>query len=676
VDIEHGFKPRYVVTPDKKDVVSAIKDAARDVAEIYIASDPDREGEAIAFHVAEQLKSLGKPIKRADFHQITKSAVQQGLKDHRPLDRDLYAAAVARRVLDRIVGFMVSPYLRHKLEEELPKDTKVSAGRVQSVALRLIVEREREIKAFVPEDFWNITAALARPKAKTQKFTAKYPQRVTTKTEANKIKKDLDGASYWVDQIKAEEKLRYAPPPLTTNKLLQDTAARFKFAASRTMQAAQSLYEGGHITYHRTDSVRSDPTYVAKLRDWLGNKGFDVPKSPNQHKNTDAAQDGHEAIRPTDVEEEPDSISLVGDEAKVYRLIWARYVASQMKAAIYDTVNMTVATNKKHILQAEGRVLKYAGWLEIAGDFVKKDKDVKLPKLKKGDDLVLVPPKVKAQQSKTKPPSRYNDGTLVKELKRRGIGRPSTYASIIDKISGRNYVRKLKEGFAPTELGGKVVDDLKQFFAFMDFHYTAQMEKHLDKMAQGKLDYEKMLGAFFDEFKVEYRKAKASQGRDAGIPCPECGDGMVVRHSKYGFFAGCVKYPECRGLMGVRIEGDQVIPNPRHQVVEGVFCPSCGKGMVKRDGQYGPFYSCVDYPRCTGKRKVPFGKKCKSCGGELHLTVFDGEPKLACMEYHSKGCRNVEDIPEGIALDWIPPAKVTPKQNPRKVEKVLKARTE
>jgi DNA topoisomerase-1 len=667
VDVENGFKPKYQVLPDKADKVRAILDAARTADTIFIASDKDREGEAIAFHVASQLKKLGKPIKRAEFNQITSAAVKKGIANPRKLNQDLYDAQQARRVLDRIVGFMVSPYLGKKL------GNKASAGRVQSVALRMVVEREREIQAFVPEEYWNITATLAKPKAKTKKFLAKYIKKVTDKKTAEKIKKDLEGAMYAVENVKAQDKSRPAPPPLTTSKLQQDAAARFKMSADRTMKAAQALYEAGYVTYIRSDSVRSDPAAVDTLREWLVAHGFggERPGSPNIYKNKDAVQDGHEAIRPTDVERLPPDAGLSGDRHNVYNLIWVRYVCSQMKPAVYATLDVDISTNVGHKLKAEGKELKEPGWLIVGKEFAKKDKDVLLPTLVVDDELILVPPKVKAEQKKTQPPSRFNDGTLVKELERKEIGRPSTYASIIARISGRKYVKKIKAGFVPTELGCRVVDDLKDSFSFMDYKYTARMEKLLDKMSQGKLGYVEMLEEFFKGFKEEYRKAHNSQGMDAGIPCPECGSNMVVRHSKYGFFAGCIKYPDCNGKVGVRVEDGKVILNPRHQVIDGVQCPKCKAGMVKRDGRFGPFYSCEKYPRCDGKRKVPFGKKCP-CGGELYLTVFDDEPKLACMEYPQ--CRNVESIPEGAKLNWVPPEQVVPGKLDRKVEKVLKSK--
>jgi DNA topoisomerase-1 len=391
------------------------------------------------------------------------------------------------------------------------------------------------------------------------------------------------------------------------------------------------------------------------------------------YKTKNAAQDAHEAIRPTDVSKTPDVAQLSGDQHNIYRLVWAKFVASQMKSAVYDTVNVDVTTSSGHLLKAEGKVLKYSGWLDIAGEFTKKDKDVKLPKLVVGDSLVLVPPKVKVEKKATKPPSRFNDRTIIKEMEKKDIGRPSTYASIIARIFGRNYVKREKSGFVPTELGCRVVDDLKGQFSFMDYKYTAQMEKQLDKMSEGNLDYIEMLTAFFTPFKEEFRKAQNSQGQDAGIKCPECQDGMTVRHGKYGYFASCVKYPDCKGSMSGTVKDGKFISKPgkKREAIPDIKCPECDGEMYRFDGKFGPIYLCTKYPKCNGKRKIPFGKKCNKCGGEFYLTVFDDEPKLACMEYPD--CKNIVPIPKGAKLDWTPPGKVAaPKKLHRRVEKVLK----
>lgn len=663
VDIQNGFKPRYEVNPDKRDKIKAIIDAAKTADEIFVASDSDREGEAIAFHIAEQLKSINKPLKRIDFHEITEKTLRKAILNPRPFDQHLYDAQQARRVLDRIVGFMVSPYLSQKLGD------KLSAGRVQSVALRMIVDREEEIEVFVPESFYNISATLSNG----EKFVAKYPNRVEKEEEAKKIKADLDVSTYKIDDVQAKQMLRKASPPLITSTLQQEASTKLKFAGERTMKAAQELYEAGHITYLRTDSVRNSAESIVEVRDFLVKNGFDIPKQPNEYKNKDQAQDAHEAIRPTHVDKHPDKIALTGDQQQIYNLIWRMFIASQMQPAVFDVVKVTVQASKGHKLLAEGKTLREEGWMFMAKDFIKKEKDVTLPKLAAGDVVELVPPKVKMEKSQTKPPPRYTEATLIAELDRKEIGRPSTYTSIISKISNRKYVKSTTAGFMPTELGRQVSGDLKVAFSFMDYMYTANMEKSLDKIAEGKLDYLSMMTKFFDEFKVEFQKARNNQGQLTGIPCPKCGGDTVLRKSKYGFFAGCVKYKAgCDGIVNVSVEDGKVIPKSRESKIdENVKCPECGAGMVPRpDGKFGPFYSCSNYPKCLGKKKMPFGKKCPKCGNELYVTLMTDELKLACMGYPN--CKHVEKLPEDSKVNWVNYNKVTPPTYPKKVEKVLK----
>lgn len=666
IDIHNGFKPRYEVLPDKKDKIKAIVDAARTADQIFIASDLDREGEAIAFHIVDQLKNLNKPMFRIVFNEITKSAILKAIQNPRDFNKDLFDAQQARRVLDRIVGFMVSPYLSQKLGD------KLSAGRVQSVALRMIVDRESEIDAFVPEVFYNISVNLQKD---SDKFVAKYPRRVTKEEEAKAIKEDLDNSTYKILDIQTKKNIRNAPPPLTTSVLQQEASTKLKFKADRTMKAAQELYEAGHVTYIRTDSTRNSVESIAGVREFILQSGFEIPDKPNEFKNKEQSQDAHEAIRPSHIEAHPDKIPLDGDQQKIYNLIWRMFVASQMKPAIFDVVKVTVKASKGHELLAEGKIQREDGWMAIAKPFVKKEKDVILPKLDVGDVVLLVPPKVKLEQSQTKPPPRYTEATLIAELERKEIGRPSTYASIIGRISVRQYVKYTSVGFEPTPLGKLVTNDLKESFTFMDYMYTAQMEKKLDKIAEGKLDYLTMMSEFFDEFKVEFQKARGNQGMATDIPCPKCGDKTVVRKSKYGYFAGCIKYKAgCDGIVSISIEdGKAIQKNQSSKIDEKVTCPECGSGMVPRpDGRFGPFYSCSKYPQCKGKRKIPFGKKCPKCNNELYATLMSGIMKLACMGYPN--CKHVENLPEGADLNWVDPSKVTPPVYSKKVEKVLKSK--
>jgi DNA topoisomerase-1 len=664
VDIKNGFKPRYEVNPDKRDKIKAIVDAARTADEIFIASDDDREGAAISFHVADQLKSLNKPLKRIVFNEITEKAIKKAIANPCGFDQHLYDAQQARRVLDRIVGFMVSPYISQKLGD------KLSAGRVQSVALRMIVDREAEIEAFVPESFYNISATLA----KTEKFVAKYPTRVDKEEDAKQIKADLDVSTYKIDDVQAKQMLRKAPPPLITSTLQQQASIKLKFSGERTMKAAQELYEAGHITYLRTDSVRNSADSVLEVRDFLSKNGFSTPSEPNEFKNKDQAQDAHEAIRPTHVDKHPDKIALTGDQQQIYNLVWRMFVASQMLPAVFDTVKVTVQASKgHHKLIAEGKTLRDEGWMFIAKEFLKKDKDVTLPPIVAGDVVELVPPKVKMEKSQTKPPPRYAEASLIEELERKEIGRPSTYATIVAKISNRKYVKNTSAGFFPTDLGKQVSNDLKDVFSFMDYLYTADMEKSLDKIAHGKLDYLSMMTNFFDKFKDEFQKARGSQGQPTGIPCPKCGGDTVLRKSKYGFFAGCIKYKAgCDGIVNVSVEDGKAIPkSQKAKIDENVKCPDCGAGMVPRpDGRFGPFYSCSNYPKCLGKKKFLSGNKCHKCGNDMYVTLFSGKLKQACIGYPD--CKNVEELPEGTNVNWLDYKEVTPPVYDRKVEKVLK----
>ncbi|MDP2683512.1 MAG: type I DNA topoisomerase [bacterium] len=664
VDIENGFKPKYVVIPDKKDKIKAIVNAAKESNQIYLATDADREGEAIAWHLAEILKKTNLPIFRITFNEITKKAILRGINNPGPLNADLYDAQQARRVLDRIVGFSVSPFLIKLL------GPKLSAGRVQSVAVRMVVDRDREIDAFVPEEYWTITADLAKSN-KDDSFTAKYIERVIDEVTAKKIKTDLDSDTYNIFDIVEEEKTKHPFPPFMTLSLVTTAAGKYKFAAARTMKSAQSLYEAGMITYIRTDSVRLSEDSITDCRSWLKDNGYDLPSEPNSYVIKKDAQDAHEAIRPTDVTATPKNVFLSDDDQKIYTLIWERFVACQMKSAIYDNMSVTIKTSSAHILKANGRVLKYKGWLEITSDFDSDDSDIKLPLLKKNDNLILVPPKVTANQKFTKPPSRFTEKTLIEELKKKGIGRPSTYAAIMGKITYKAYVIKKANSFISTKCGQDVVDNLIKHFEFMNYDYTADMEEKLDQIADGKLAYIKMLTAFYTPFKTQLKKAYMSSHTDYGYTCNKCNEKMILKHGKFGFFLACLDYPKCKNTLNVEMANDKPIVKPGTvrdiEPVKGVQCPKCTSDMVKRDGKFGPFYSCIKYPACKGIRKVPFGKKCSACGYELYATLYNEESVLFCMNYPN--CTHREAMPTGSVAN---PAKLIGDKVPKKINKMLK----
>lgn len=669
VDIEKGFKPTYSIIPDKKDRVKGIIDALGKADKVCLATDPDREGEAIAWHLFAALKTK-KPVSRVLFKEITKNGIKHGIENPCELDKKLFDAQQARRVLDRLVGFMVSDYLRRVM------NTQVSAGRVQSVAVKLIVDREREIESFKPDEYWPINATLAKTDSLKESFSAKYNEKVTTKDVATKVKADLEKDTFEIINVIATEKAKKPFPPLTTATLQQVASRKYGMSATRIMKAAQALYESGVITYHRTDSVRIEPDSIKSVRKWLEENKFGVPTTPNVFATKNTAQDAHEAIRPTDVSSRSDDLNFSSDdEQKVYSIIWEKFVASQMQSALFDTVAVTIKSSSGLILKANGRILKYKGWLEITDYFDNDDdKDVKLPQLRVGDILTLVPPKVKIEQKFTKPPPRYKDHSFIEDLEKRGIGRPSTYATILTKVTDRNYVEKKKDTFFATDLGKDIVDKLSKFFSFMNYDYTANMELQLDKVEGGELKYVGMLGDFFKLFKVELKSAISSGEKDYGINCTACAKPMRLRHGKFGYYMACDGYPECKSTFSCDIVDEKPVKkasNYEIKLVDGVDCPKCQKLMQLKDGKFGKFYSCSAYPKCNGSRKVPYGKKCSKCGnGEMYATVFDGNMKLACMEYPN--CKNIEEMPKKVD-NWVDPKELEKLELSRTVKKMFKS---
>lgn len=668
IDIENGYTLIYSYLPDKKDKLNAILDAASTASEIFLASDPDREGEAIAFHISKALEAKTKaPIKRVLLKEITKTGIKTAIANPLELDKHLFDAQQARRALDRLVGFMVSPFLMELIGPNL------SAGRVQSVTLRMIVDREREIENFKPEEYWSISAALADIDKQSDKFVARLVgNKVTDKETALKIKSDLDKDTYEVIEVIAEEKAKKPLPPLETATLQQAASRRYKMSSKKTMEIAQSLYESGLITYHRVDSIHSAPEALASLREWLKKNNYDVPDSTVIYTPKGAnVQAAHEAIRPTNINNLPDSSNLSEDEQKIYGLIWERFAASQMKPALYDTVAVSIKSSSGHLLKANGRTLKYKGWLSLL-DFKDDEEDSnKLPPLIKGQALTLVPPKVKAEQKFTQPPPRYKEYTLVEELKARGIGRPSTYATILSKVTDRGYAEKNKESYYATDLGKKVVDLLISFFDFMEYQYTADMEDQLDKIAEGKLNYLGMMNSFFPKFKEQLKKASSSGEKDYGISCWICNSPMRLKHGKFGYYMACAEYPKCKTSKSCEIVNGQPSFKETNspKCIEDIECPKCNAGMIIRDGKFGKFYACSKYPKCTGSRKIPSGYKCDKCGYDMYVTVFSGVSKLACMGYPS--CRNIKELPDGPPLNWIDPKEIQSKKKNKQLEKIL-----
>lgn len=537
VDVEHDFTPRYVIVDDQMETLEMLTKEAEACDQILIASDPDREGEAIAWHLWSRLEDLRKPIKRIEFNEITKKAVQESLKHPRDINMSLFRSQEARRILDRLVGFMASPFLMNFFGSGL------SAGRVQSVVTRMVVDREREIEVFKPEEYWVIQAALAN--TAKESFTAKYDSRVTNATDAAIVKKELLGnqldAVYIVNEVDAAEEKKKASPPLVTSKLQQIMSKNHSISADRTMKAAQSLYENGHVTYIRTDSIRINDDSLKEVRAYLKDKGFEIPKTANVFKNKESAQDAHECIRPTDLSMGPDTSTFSdADEKLVYEVIWRYFLASQMMPAVYSTlkVSLQLKDNDKHILKASGKALKSLGHLEILN--VSDDTKIEIPNLKKGEWLTLHGKNpVTTEQKFTQPPGRYSESHLLEVLDKKSIGRPATYAELLSKIAVRNYVEKHGNVYHPTDLGKKITDELVKFFSFMEYDYTSNLELSLDKIAQGHIDYLDVIKDFYNMFSPELKKAYNSHSDANDTFCGKCSFVLLKTNGQYGEYLKC-----------------------------------------------------------------------------------------------------------------------------------------
>jgi DNA topoisomerase-1 len=544
IDIEKDFKPHYVLMEDKLSVLDNLLSLTKECDAILVAADKDREGEAIAWHLAQRLADTNKPIKRMVFNEIKKAKLQQAVKDVRDIDMNMFHAQEARRILDRLVGFMASPFLMNFFGPRL------SAGRVQSVVTRLVIDREREIEAFIPETFWTIQVVFSKD-GKTN-FTTKYVGRPTDQPTALAAKAALSGKSYVVSEVSAEEEAKYPQAPLVTSTLQRIMSKQHDMSADRTMKAAQGLYEAGYCTYIRTDSVRIGEEAVQEARDWLTTNKHSIPKKPPTFKNKDAAQDAHECIRPSDLGLLPtDNFAIIDpDEKLVYETIWKYFISSQMNPAIYNTLKVTahVQGDKATKVQASGKAIKSKGYLEILG--VEDDSKIEIPFLQVGDVCQLfgkIP--VQMEKKQTQPPPRYSEDKLIKELVNKNIGRPATYAELLSKITSRNYVEKKGSVFHATDLGKKITDELLKFFTFMDYDYTAKMERQLDDIESGKVNHIDMLKKFFPEFKKELDRAYLQHG---ATMCEKCNSPMSIRTTKTGDkFLGCSNFPKCRSTVNI-----------------------------------------------------------------------------------------------------------------------------
>ncbi|MBQ9146026.1 MAG: type I DNA topoisomerase [Clostridia bacterium] len=645
IDVTDNFRPEYVINPDKERTIEVLKQEVGRASEVYLATDPDREGEAISWHLAT---ALGLPLEntRIEFHEISKKAVTAALASPRAIDMKLVNAQQARRVLDRLVGYKISPILGKKIKSGL------SAGRVQSAALRMLVDREREIRAFVPQEYWTLQAFLDKQpdsiKATFEEINGKK-HRIESKAELDEMLANMQGKDFVVDSVKKAVRKSYPQPPFTTSTLQQDATVKFKMSAPDVMKVAQQLYEGlelegeGHValvTYIRTDSVRVSTDAVFACRRFIQENFGDeyLPKAPNQYKTSNAAQDAHEAIRPISLERTPESIRKKVPQRTyaIYKLIYDRFVASQMMPAQYNTLDVRVGVQatptQNYGFHTKGRALKFAGFTAVYSDAKPNDEengDISSP-LEEGDVLSLR--EYKHEQKFTKPPQRYTESSLIKAMEENGIGRPSTYASIISVLTKRVYTNKEGQYMAATELGESVVDEINKHFSdIIDLKFTAHMEVQLDEVADGKREWQQVIGEFYPGF-MEHVYAAYKEGstkkpdEPTDIKCDKCGAYMVIKEGRNGKFLACPNYPDCKNTRSI---GQPVVGT----------CPKCGKNMLQKTSKTGKtFYGCEGFPSCDfASWDLPAPYFCPECGATMRQISYRGTLKYKCTK-----CKHVE----------------------------------
>jgi DNA topoisomerase I len=695
IDVEHDFEPAYAILPDKKDVIERLKKAAKHVDVVYLSPDPDREGEAIAWHIASILPK-GTKYKRVTFNAITKEAVLEALKHPRNIDQALVDAQQARRLLDRIVGYKISPILTRRVQGA--RDGGLSAGRVQSVALKLVVDREKEIEAFIPIEYWNIHSILQTKKNEVpfQSFLysvggkriekeptpGKESFTIPDAKTAHEIVAKLQNATYKVQSVEKKEKKRNPVAPFITSTLQQEASRHYGFSASRTMNIAQGLYEGidfgnegaeGLITYMRTDSVRVAPEALDAARKYIEKtygKQF-LPHEPKQYSTKKSAQDAHEAIRPTNLQHSPDAIKsyLTVDQHKLYVLIWRRFLASQMNPAVYDTVSCDIETDKNIMLRATGSTIKFSGFLAVyeekhdkeeGEEKEKEDQEKILPLLQEGQPLLLL--EVQSQQAFTRPPPRFTEASLVKELEKSGIGRPSTYATIMNKIQSRDYTTKEKGSLRPTELGVVIAKMLEDNFAMiMNVGFTASMEDELEHIAENQQDWKTLIRDFWEKFIpfVKTAEKEAFVPRvETDIKCPDCGKNLQKIWSRKKYFYGCSDYPNCKftaPLESLNFNKEDYDPTFNWDQ----HCPKCDSPMKMRFGKFGAFLGCTRYPECRGIVNIPKkdempAKDMPTCpalgcdGKMVQRRSRFGKPFFSCSNYPDCDVivNNLDDLTE------------------------------
>ncbi|WP_173362271.1 type I DNA topoisomerase [Staphylococcus lugdunensis] len=614
VDVDDNFEPKYITIRGKGPVVKELKKHAKKAKKVFLASDPDREGEAIAWHLSNILELEDSKENRVVFNEITKDAVKESFKHPRDIEMDLVDAQQARRILDRLVGYNISPVLWKKVKKGL------SAGRVQSVALRLVIDRENEIRNFKPEEYWTIEGEFRYQKSK---FTAKFlhyknkPFKLQNKDDVNKITAKLDGDQFEITNVNKKEKTRNPAQPFTTSTLQQEAARKLNFKARKTMMIAQQLYEGidlkrqgtvGLITYMRTDSTRISDAAKNEAKSYITENYGSNYVSKRQAKGKQGDQDAHEAIRPTSAMRTPNEMKsyLSRDQHRLYKLIWERFVASQMAPAILDTVALDVTQNDIKF-RANGQTIKFKGFMTLYVE-AKDDKENKLPNLKEGDKVTAT--QIEPAQHFTQPPPRYTEARLVKTLEELKIGRPSTYAPTIDTIQKRNYVKLDSKRFVPTELGEIVYEQVKEYFPeIIDVEFTVNMETLLDKIAEGDMKWRKVIDDFYNSFKLDVARAEKEMEKieikdePAGEDCEVCGSPMVIKMGRYGKFMACSNFPDCRNTKAI-------------VKTIGVTCPTCKKGDVveRKSKKNRIFYGCSNYPECDFiSWDKPIGRDCPKC---------------------------------------------------------------
>ncbi|MGD1068651.1 MAG: type I DNA topoisomerase [Bryobacteraceae bacterium] len=704
VDVDNGFKPSYEVIEGKKKLIQQMKDAAKKVDNIYLAADPDREGEAICWHLQEELKPKkgavdgGPKILRVMFNEITKKSIEKAFEKPSMVNINLVDAQQARRVLDRLVGYKISPLLWDKVRRGL------SAGRVQTVAVRVIVEREREVRAFVKQEYWTLDANLAAKK--TPYFDARLFRKgeatpeIPDQAAADALVADLEGAKFIVRSVGTKEKKRNPVAPFITSTLQQDSSRKLRFSVKRTMMLAQQLYEGielgsegsvGLITYMRTDSTRIGEEAIAEVRGFIEAKFGPqyLPGSANVYKSKKDAQDAHEAIRPTSALRTPDDVApfLAEDQLKLYKLIWMRFTASQMNPAVLDQTTIdtgaTGVSGLDYTFRATGSVMKFDGFLAVyeEGKDQKDEEDEelkhKLPAVAQGEELKLRA--LKPEQHFTEPPPRYTEATLVKKLEADGVGRPSTYASILSTIQEREYVTKEGGKFKPTELGMVVTDLLLESFGdIFDVRYTAGMEEELDQIEEGKLDWRDAMGEFYERFMKDLENAETHMTdikrmeKPTDLTCDKCGKPLVVKWGKHGSFLACTGYPDCTYTRELTVDLPDIDKADLGDQGDEEYCQNCGRPMVLKKGRFGTFFACSGYPDCKttkqigGAQKKPdviLDEKCPQCGNNLVQKFGRFGEFTACSNY--PGCKYVKQKTIGVKCPECSEGEVVERRSKR-----------